>query len=135
MKFSPLILTHHNKFVATKCTKFGFRWGSGPNVAGGAYNCPPRTVADGEGVGCPLLKLHPAALILAILVLGFPVLRCLQLEPRPTVCWQRVQVGGNSMTAKSVKSASRRSLRKRRTCCSIAADLHPFPPYQPQYPP
>jgi len=29
----------------TKCTKFDFRWGSAPDLAGGAYNVPPDLLA------------------------------------------------------------------------------------------
>ena len=32
-----------------KCTKFGFRWGSVPDLAGGAYSAPPHPLAVFKG--------------------------------------------------------------------------------------
>ena len=33
-----------------KCTKFGFRWASAPDPAGGVYSAPPESLAVFEGV-------------------------------------------------------------------------------------
>jgi len=52
-----LILRKISKFDATRCqilwlkfTKFDFRWGSGPDPAGGAYNAPPNSLAVFKGL-------------------------------------------------------------------------------------
>ena len=51
-----LILRKISKFDATgcqisrpKCTKFDFRWGSAPDLAGGTYSAPPDSLAVFKG--------------------------------------------------------------------------------------